>query len=191
MLQIKHKSRLFLKVLISLFFTFSISASHAGMKGFTAVFMDVGGQNFYESRVYKAFTDGYPAMQKNTDCWNSRATGGERFKWVIRKKIPKGLTQEMAQAIWNGDKKTTKAVQKIIAKGTASDGENINGMYIINAQNEKISLMSLGINDSPKVKNPSRKITIKWNETNPSQGAIDFDLALCRVSNTLDVGFAP
>ena len=91
-------------------------AAYAGFKGFTAVFVNVGGSRFYESAGYLAFTNGFPDSQKQIDFWESRATGGESFEWIIKKNLPEGLTQEMATAIYDGNVGATKKAQSILAK---------------------------------------------------------------------------
>jgi hypothetical protein len=167
-------------------------ASYAGSKGFTAVFMEIGGQDFFNSRVFAVgFTEGYSDSKERRDCWSDHATGGKSLDMVIKKAIPEGFTIEMAQAIWDGDKKVAKKAQQIMASTTAINHQDIDGLYVINAKDGHISVLALGTRAPLGPKNPSRKITIPWKEDAPEQGAADFDLALCRVSRPLDYHFSP
>jgi hypothetical protein len=173
----------------------ALLASHAmaGSRGFVAVMMDIGGENFFESRVYGKNRDTeFVASDKLMDCWNRSATGGGRFDWIIKKNVPPGLTQDLAQAIWDGNKSAMKQVQQIMRKAQSPDGHNeIDGMYIIKAQKGKVSLIALGSRGPIGNTNPSTKISIPWNEKEPSQGAADFDLALCSASKPFGFGFKP
>lgn len=110
---------------------------------------------------------------------------------MIRKTIPEGLTTDMAKAIWSGDQKAAKQAQQIMAKTKAPNHQSIDGLYVINARDGHISVMALGTKAPLGTANPSRKLTIPWKESDPEQGAADFDLALCRVSNPLDYHFSP
>jgi hypothetical protein len=163
----------------------------AGSKGFTVVLMEIGGQGFYESRTYGALLDGFPDSQVSRDCWSARATGGKDFETMVRKAIPAGLTTNMAKSIWVGDQKAAKSAQQIMAKAIAPNRQHIDGLYVIDARDGRISVMTLGTKAPLGSKNPSRKLTIPWTEDNPVQGAADFNLALCRVSRPLDYQFFP
>jgi len=178
-------------VTLTVFGVLWMPAAFAGSKGFTAVFMNIGDPKFYESAVYLAFTNGFPDSQKLRDCWESRATGGKSFEWVIKKKLPEGLTQDMAKAVYDGNAEAAKTTQAILKKSKSSNGGEVDGMYVIKADKGAISVMALGSKGKIGPKNPSRKVVVPWNESSPEQGAADFDLALCKVSKPLDVGFSP
>jgi len=166
-------------------------AAFGGSKGFTAVFMSIGDPNFYQSNVYMAFTNGFPDSQKLRDCWESRATGGKSFEWIYKKKLPEGLTQELARAVFDGNAEAAKKAQAILTKARSDEDKEFNGMYVINAQDGLITVMALGARGRVGPKNPSKKVVVPWGGNNPKQGAADFDLALCKVSKPLDFGFNP
>lgn len=166
--------------------------SNGGTKGFTVVMIDVGGQGFFDSKFYKANADGdFLQSNKWHECWESRATGGKSFEMVVKNKIPSGLSREVAQAIWDGDNSGAKKAQKILLRSKAPNGKALDGMYVIDAREGLISVMALGTRGSIGPKNPSRKISVPWNESEPQKGAAEFDLALCSISHPLDFGFAP
>lgn len=165
----------------------------AGSRGFVVVMADIGSENFFESDVYVKRRDAdFMPSKKLMDCWNRSATGGGRLDWIIRKRIPPELTQELVKAVWDGDKSAMKQVQQIMKKAKSPDGHNeIDGMYIIKAKKGKIFLIALGSRGPIDNKNPSTKISIPWNEKDSSQGAADFDLALCSVSKPFGFEFNP
>jgi hypothetical protein len=153
--------------------------------------MEIGGQGFYQSKLYKTFSEGFPDSRQLRECWESHATGGKAFDLIIKKAIPDGITQAMARAIWNGDSQVQRSAQLILAKAKAPNQQSIDGMYVIDAKAGHITVMVLGTRAPLGPKNPSPKLTVKWNEEQPSHGASDFDLALCTVSHPLDYGFSP
>ena len=154
--------------------------------------MDIGGSDFFSSAVYRNLAAGdFTETRARRDCWGSRATGGESFELVIKKAIPEGLTTDMAKSIWSGDQMAAKQAQQIMAKAKAPNRQDIDGLYVIDARDGHISVMALGTKAPLGAKNPSRKLTIPWKESDPEQGAADFDLALCRVSRPLDYHFSP
>lgn len=167
------------------------TATQAGSKGFTAIFIDISGGNFFESKIYKAFSDEYPNSKERELCWESRATGGKSFELIIKKAIPRDLTPDIARSIWNGNKEQATLAQRIIGQAKSPQGQSIDGLYLINAKDGRITLMSLGSRQIIGKKNPSTKISILWDETHPKQGALDFDIALCKISHPLDFGFSP
>lgn len=181
--------RIFLGIVMALLACHAI----AGSRGFVAIIVDIGSENFFESDVYVKRRDAdFMPSDKLMDCWNRSATGGGRLDWIIRKKIPPELTPELAQAVWDGNKSAMEQIRQIMRKAKSPDGHNeIDGIYIIKAQKGKISLIALGSRGPIGNKNPSSKISIPWNEKEPSQGAADFDLALCSVSKPFGFGFNP
>ena len=167
--------------------------SFAGSKGYTAVFFDVGNSGFFEQPPYTLFRDGeFQPHRRATECWQNQATGGERIAWLIRKKLPEGLSTELAQGILNGEPNAMASVQRILKKTKSPDShDHVDGIYIIDARNEAIAIIALGVRGPLGPRNPSKKISIPWNKADPGQGAADFDLALCSVSKPLGYGFAP
>jgi len=164
----------------------------AGSRGFIAVMVDLGNQNFFNLAVYSTLRNGFAVKSEARDCWNGSATGGDRIDNLIRKKLPLGITQTLAQAVWSGDKAASQEMQAILKKAKEPDGHNdVDGIYLINAKDGKITLMALGSRGPLGKRNPTPKITIAWNETDPAAGAADFDLALCRASKPLGYHFNP
>lgn len=170
-----------------------ITTASAGSRGYVAVMMSIGEKSFFDSEVYKKNLSGeFSLNRKIEDCWNQQATGGARVAWTIRKKIPDGLTVEMARATWSGSLSAASAMQRILSKSIAPDGYNeVDGLFIVSAGDGKITIMALGSRAPLGEKNPSKKVTIPWNEKDPRTGAAAFDLALCSVSSPLGVGFGP
>jgi hypothetical protein len=165
------------------------TTAFAGSKGFTVVFLEIGDAGFYTSKVFAA--DSFPDSQERRDCWSGHATGGKSFNLTIVKAIPEGLTSDMAKSIWAGDQKAARKAQQVMTKAVAPNHQDIDGLYVIDAHDGHISVMALGTKAPLGAKNPSRKLTIPWKETDPEQGAADFDLALCKVSRPLDYHFSP
>lgn len=163
----------------------------AGSRGFTVVFLDISDPSFYETKVFSAHREGFPDSKQRRDCWSDHATGGKALDQIIKKAIPEGLTTDMAKSIWAGDQKAAKQAQQIMAKAKAPNHQSIDGLYVINARDGHISVMALGTKAPLGAANPSRKLTIPWKESDPEQGAANFDLALCRVSSPLDYHFSP
>jgi hypothetical protein len=165
--------------------------AQAGSKGFTVVFIEIGDSNFFESNVYKAFSTEYPDSKERRACWDGRATGGKSFELIIKKAIPNGLTRDVAKSIWEGSREQTKLAQRVIAKAKSPKSQSIDGLYVINAQDGRISIMALGSRTPIGKRNPSQKLTISWDELHPQQAALAFDMALCKISHPLDFGFSP
>jgi hypothetical protein len=67
----------------------------------------------------------------------------------------------------------------------------VDGIYLIDAKDGKLTLMALGSRGPLGSKNPTPKATIPWNEADPATGAAEFDLALCRASKPLGYQFNP
>ncbi len=175
----------------ALLIALSTHAAWAGSRGFTVVFMDIGSPSFYDTKVFLAYREGVLDSKQRRDCWSDRATGGKALDHIIKKAIPDGLTLDMAKSIWSGDKKVAKQAQQIMAKTKAPNRQGIDGLYVIDARDGHITVMALGTKAPLGAKNPTRKLTIPWNEADPEQGAADFDLVLCRASKPLDYHFSP
>lgn len=164
----------------------------AGAKGYTAVMIDIGMLNFFETKTYITKRDGeFRPTWQSDDCWHHRATGLERFEQIIRKKLPNGMTKEIAAAIWDGDQAAMKKAQQVMKAAQRSYGAEIDGMYILKSEKDSISMMALGARGSIDAKNPSKKLTISWSDANPEKSAADLDLVLCKVSKPLDFQFVP
>lgn len=172
---------------------FLSSETFAGSRGFTVVLIGIGDTDFFNSQTYLAFRDGEPPrLTISQQCWNERATGGGSIDKYARIDIPVGLSKEVANAIWNGDKKAMMFAQKILRKGNKFSGSRgYDGMYILDVKNGKISLLGFGAREKIGPKNPSGKISIEWNQTAPFETATNLDHAFCKVSKPLDYGFSP
>lgn len=168
------------------------SPCFAGAKGFTAVLINIGEAAFFDTKTYTAYRDGelIPIRQLE-DCWHHRATGIDGVEHIIRKKLPDGMTKEIASAIWAGDKAAMKKAQQVMKAAQRSYGSEIDGMYILKSEKDTVSMMALGTRGSINAKNPSKKLTISWSDANPGKSAADFDLALCKVSKPLSFQFNP
>jgi len=166
----------------------------AGSKGYTAVLMNIRQLDFFETKTYIANRDGdFDATPQWKECWRHRGTGAEipPFEMIIRKKLPDGMTKEIAAAIWNGDQAAMKQAQQIMKGAGRSYGFEINGMYILKSEKDTISMIALGVRAPLGDKNPSAKLTIPWSDADPKKSATDLDIALCKVSKPLDFHFGP
>jgi hypothetical protein len=171
-----------------------LGQAHAGARGYRAVFVNIGDESFFESPEYTAFRDGAaPLAEDAKRCWRSRATGGESFELITRRKLPAGLTVGLAKAIWSGDRKAITAAQEILKKGTEGEAgaKTFDGMYIVLPGDSSISVMGIGTLAPVGPRNPSLKVQIRRNPSSPLETASRFDYALCKVSRPLDYQFNP
>lgn len=170
----------------------------AGSKGFSVVMVNVGDPTFFESSTYKTYRSGdlsgdlsgdKTLWEKVDDCWNQNVTGGESIRHKTRIKLPPGMTVDLAKSIWNGDKKAFLAAQKILLKGQDFNKEHYDydGMYIFRPQGNTLFLMSIGTRDNA----PSKKFKFELDPNSPQNAAAQFDLALCKASGPIGVGFVP
>jgi len=181
--------RLILIILLNTIIPFSF----AGSKGYTAVMIDIGGVEFFQSNTFHSYADGDLSITSAwEDCWINRSTGtDDRFEEIIRKKLPDGITKKLAIAIWNNDQTAMKRAQQLMKAARKNYKFDINGMYVLKSEAGKISIMALGTQQAIGRKNPSRKITIPWTDEDPERSAAEFDLGLCKVSEPFDYEFGP
>lgn len=165
----------------------------AGSRGFVAAMIDIGDDRFFESAVYTTYRDAEISVSDRSQmCWNRSATGGEHLDWIIRKNIPDGISSDLAKAAWQGDSAAAERIRKILKSSRSPDGRSeIDGIYVINTGAGTISIMAIGSRPPIGKSNPSKKVSISWNENSPTNGAMDLDWALCSVSRPLSFGFNP
>lgn len=177
------------RILVSIVSLLLASSSFAGSRGFIVVMINIGDPTFFESNTYKAFKSNEPArLLEAQDCWHRSVTGGESLMHTTRIKLPAGMTKELAAAIWRGDPKALSVAQKILREGDEySGGGGYDGLYILQPHKDVLTLMTIG----SRSKTPSKKLSITLDMNDPSKAAAQFDLALCKVSKPLGVGFVP
>lgn len=156
------------------------------------VFVDIGEHHLFESNMFNAFNRGIPQLKKASRCWDASATGGKAFDLIIMKKLPEGMTQDLARAVWAGDPDAARKAQLVMKNaGRRYNGNSIDGLYVLEGKGGVISMMSLGSRAKLDANNPSRKIKAPWNDADPESAAAEFDYALCSIVRPLGVGFSP
>jgi hypothetical protein len=112
--------------------------------------------------------------------------------WILRIKVPAGVTKEAGVRVWENDKIAIKKMQSALRSAKSPDGHNdVDGIYLINSQIDRVSVMGLGSRGSIGTKNPSRKSTMRLEGKSPAAQAAEFDALLCHLSKPLGVGFGP
>jgi hypothetical protein len=163
----------------------------AGSKGLDVLIFNIGDKNFYESPAYESFID----ASSHDKCWESIYFGevSSGIAFLTQKKMPSGMNTDLAMKVWNGDSRAIKMAQKIMREniGGAGDGEGYHGMYIVNPNGEKLSILGVGAHSNQKtgLSGVSKKISdIKINNNNPGEFVKAFEKGLCKVTKSFSVG---
>lgn len=180
------------RIFLLLASTLASSSAMAGSRGYNAVMVDIGEEDFFSSQTYRSYLDGeFAPSDEFKKCWNGQATGGARGGSIIRKKLPKGMTVALARGVWNRENAAIQEALSILRAARAPNGGEVDGLYVLEAKSGEIAVLALGARAPVSSKNPSKKKIAKWDERSAAKSAADLDLAICTVSSPLGYKFNP
>lgn len=167
--------------------------SHAGMKGFDVLMLNIGTSSFFEQKIFEVFVKRWSDRVEGS-CWENLKSQSYGISHITKNKLPLGMNAELAKNIWKGDARSIQIAREIMHKddGSTESGEGYHGLYILKPESNKLTILGLGANQDQKhgLTGVSSKFTVTLDPSKPEKSATIFEQALCKASKPFNIGFS-